>query len=119
MVNTEGPKQRRYNQVEPLPMRFNPEVTVRTRGVMEKCSFCTQRISAAKQVAESEGRRVGDGDLQTACQAVCPSNAISFGDVNNPESAVAAAVQDTRSYRLLEEVGAKPSVFYMARVWNV
>ena len=119
LVNPEGPKTRRYNIEDNLPMRFNPEVTVRTRGVMEKCNFCSQRISAAKQVAKIEGRKIQDGDIQPACQAACPSNGVHFGDINNPESAVANSVQDTRSYRLLEEVGAKPSVFYMARIWNV
>jgi Fe-S-cluster-containing dehydrogenase component len=118
MVHPEGKKQGRMNMRQPLPMRLNPEVTVRTRGVMEKCSFCTQRIQVAKHDAESDGRRVGDADLKTACQSACSANAITFGDINNPASQVSKDVNGARSYRLLEEVGAKPSVFYMARIWN-
>jgi Fe-S-cluster-containing dehydrogenase component len=118
MVHPEGKKQGRMNMRQPLPMRLNPEVTVRTRGVMEKCSFCTQRVQTAKHDAESDGRRLTDADLQTACQSACSANAISFGDINNPASQVSKDVNGARSYRLLEEVGAKPSVFYMARIWN-
>jgi molybdopterin-containing oxidoreductase family iron-sulfur binding subunit len=118
-VNPEGKKHARYNNAGDLDNRYNPEVTVRTRGVMEKCSFCTQRIQAAKHHAESEHRQVADnGELQTACQAACAANCISFGDINNPDTTVSQHVAGIRSYRLLEEVGAKPSIFYLTRIWN-
>jgi Fe-S-cluster-containing dehydrogenase component/anaerobic selenocysteine-containing dehydrogenase len=119
LANPESKNQARYNNAGDLNNRYNPEVTVRTRGVMEKCSFCTQRIQSVKQGARSEGRQIrDDGELQTACQAACPGNSISFGDINNPETSVAQQVAAIRSYRILEEVGAKPSVFYLTRIWN-
>ena len=119
MVHPEGKKQARYNNAGDLNNRYNPEVTVRTRGVMEKCSFCSQRIQKAKIHAQSEGRRVrDDGELQTACEAACPTNSITFGDINNAETRIAQQVAGVRSYRILEEVGAKPSVFYLTRIWN-
>lgn len=102
----------------PIPLSKNPEVTIRSRGVMEKCSFCTQRIESAKNIGKREGRRIGDKDLQTACQAACPTDAISFGDVNNPESRVSKERKDPRAFVVLEELGVKPMVSYMTRVWN-
>ena len=94
-------------------------MTVRTRGVMEKCSFCSQRINKVKIQARSENRRVrDDGELQTACEAACPVNCITFGDINDPETRISKQVAGVRSYRILEEVGAKPSVFYLTRIWN-
>ena len=68
----------------PLPLSKNPEVTLRSRGVIEKCTFCVQRIEAGKSLAKTEGRRVEDKDIRTACQDACPADAIVFGDLNNP-----------------------------------
>jgi len=98
---------------------LNPDVVVRDRGVMEKCSFCVQGIQAAKLKAKKEGRKVKDDEVQSACAEVCPTNAIVFGDVNDSKSQVAAKAQDGRSYHLLEEVGVQPNVYYMTKVRNV
>jgi MoCo/4Fe-4S cofactor protein with predicted Tat translocation signal len=100
-------------------MVLNPDVTVRARGVMEKCSFCVQRIQAGKLVAKKEGRPVQDGDVVSACADACPTHAIQFGDLNDKNSMVAQISTDDRSYHLLEEVGTQPNVFYMTRVRNV
>ncbi|MCC5917129.1 MAG: TAT-variant-translocated molybdopterin oxidoreductase [Cryomorphaceae bacterium] len=99
-------------------MVLNPDVTVRTRGVMEKCSFCIQRIQLGKLEAKKEGRKVKDGDVQTACMQACDTGAIQFGDVNDPESKIAALKSDKRMYHLLEDVGTQPSVFYQTKVRN-
>lgn len=97
----------------------NPEVTVRARGVMEKCTFCVQRLTEAKHAARSEGReRVADGAVKTACQQVCPTGAIVFGDMNDPRSAVSAQRKSPRGYRVLEELNVKPSITYLAKVRN-
>ncbi|MBL4586284.1 MAG: 4Fe-4S dicluster domain-containing protein, partial [Flavobacteriales bacterium] len=100
-------------------MVLNPDVVVRDRGVMEKCSFCIQGIQAAKLSAKKEGRKVKDMEVISACAEVCPTNAIIFGDVNDTESLMAAKSKDERSYHLLEEVGVQPNVFYMTKVRNV
>lgn len=111
-----------FNYVAPLKkaqtLSLNPDVTVRARGVMEKCTFCTQRIHVAKNIAKDNNRTVKDGDLQTACQESCPTNAIIFGNVNDPESQVAKLFKDPRSYGVLEEVNAAPSVRYQTKVRN-
>ena len=99
-------------------MVLNPDVTVRTRGVMEKCSFCVQRIQLGKLEAKKEGRKVKDGDVQTACMSACDTGAIVFGDVNDSESKVATLKEDKRMYHLLEDVGTQPSVFYQTKVRN-
>jgi molybdopterin-containing oxidoreductase family iron-sulfur binding subunit len=99
-------------------MSQNPEVTVRSRGVMEKCTYCLQRISGAKIAARAEGRTVGDDDLQTACQQVCPSKAITFGNVNSPDSAVSKAKKINRNYSLLEELNTRPRTSFLARLRN-
>ncbi|MDP1586919.1 MAG: 4Fe-4S dicluster domain-containing protein, partial [Prosthecobacter sp.] len=103
---------------EPQEMVFNPEVTVRPRGVMEKCTFCVQRISDAKWTAKKEGRPVAEGEVKTACQASCPANAIHFGDINNPEHSVGKMAADERGYRILEELNVRPAVTYLARLSN-
>jgi molybdopterin-containing oxidoreductase family iron-sulfur binding subunit len=95
---------------------LNPDVTVRERGVMEKCSFCVQRIQEAKINAKKNGLPVKDGDIQPACQQSCPARAIVFGDMNNPESQLAQRMKDERFYRVLEETGVRPSVGYMTLV---
>ncbi|HBF20129.1 MAG TPA: quinol:cytochrome C oxidoreductase [Cryomorphaceae bacterium] len=99
-------------------MVLNPDVTVRARGVMEKCSMCIQRIQLGKLTAKKEGRPLKDGEVQTACQSACDTEAIVFGDVNNKDSQVFKLKQDKRMYHLLEEVGTQPSVFYQTKVRN-
>src|SRR5262249_48027900 len=93
-------------------------VVVRSRGVMEKCSLCIQRIQAAKLTAEQEGRPVADGDIQTACQQVCPAEAIVFGDLADPNSRVSRLNRSRRNYRVLEELGTRPNVSYLTKVKN-
>jgi molybdopterin-containing oxidoreductase family iron-sulfur binding subunit len=120
---------------EPMQMQLNPDLTVRTKGVMEKCTFCKQRTYTARNNAKTEGRKVRDGDVQTACQQACPTNAISFGNLFDPEAKVAMQweqqrveldkeVQEKdektgnnlRGYRILEELRPFPSVMYLERV---
>lgn len=100
-------------------MVLNPDVTVRARGVMEKCSFCVQRIQDGKLNAKKEGRPVKDGEVTTACATACPTNAIQFGDLNDDNSQVNEISNSDRSYNLLQEIGTKPNVFYMTKVRNV
>jgi len=100
-------------------MVINPDVTVRTRGVMEKCSFCIQRIQAGKLSAKRENRKISDGEVTTACATACPSNAIVFGDMNDPNSEISKLYKNERSYHMLEEIGIKPSVAYMTKIRNV
>jgi molybdopterin-containing oxidoreductase family iron-sulfur binding subunit len=119
-----------------MKQQLNPDVTVRTKGVMEKCTFCVQRTYAAKNTARTEGRLVHDGEVQTACQQACPTNAISFGNLVDPESKVAkqwekqkvelaeeeqakdnqAEPSTLRGYRIFEELRPYPSVMYLERV---
>ena len=99
-------------------MVFNPEVTVRSRGVMEKCTFCVQRIQAARIDARNERRPIADGDIQTACQQACPTRAIQFGDLSNRDSVVARAHAAPRAYGVLTELNTKPRTGYLARVRN-
>ena len=103
---------------EPESLVFNPEVTVRPRGVMEKCTFCIQRIQNARQKAKVEGRGVKDGDIVPACAGACPAGAIVFGDLNDPDSRVAKMSKTGRAYHMLEELGIKPSVAYLADIRN-
>lgn len=100
-------------------MVLNPDVTVRGRGVMEKCSLCVQRIQEGKLNAKKENRRPIDGEIKTACQQVCPTNAITFGDLNDEAHTVSKHAKEPRMYHLLEEVGIQPSVFYMTKIRNV
>jgi molybdopterin-containing oxidoreductase family iron-sulfur binding subunit len=94
---------------------INPDVTVRARGVTEKCTFCVQRIRTAKEDAKMEGRAMRDGDVVTACAATCPAKAITFGDLKDPGSAVSRLAADGRAYQLLGELNTDPGVFYLAR----
>jgi molybdopterin-containing oxidoreductase family iron-sulfur binding subunit len=97
---------------------LNPDVVVRTRGVMEKCSFCVQRIAAGKRRAKEEDRRPRDGEIAPACVQSCPADAIVFGDLNDPMSRIAALAEDPRSYRVLADLGVEPAVRYLTRVRN-
>ncbi len=120
-------KVRRFNWFEynfggqnryPTTMAQNPEVTVRSRGVMEKCSFCIQRIQDSRNNAKNLGRGIQDGEVKTACQQSCPSDAIVFGNINDPNSEVSQMARDPRAYHVLEELNTKPSVTYLTKIRN-
>ena len=96
----------------------NPEVTIRERGVMEKCTYCVQRIEAARTAAQLEDRPIQDGDIRTACQAACPAQAIRFGDLNDPHSSVRQSHDHPLNYGLLEELNTRPRTTYLAEVTN-
>lgn len=106
------------NTATELSLANNPDVTVRSRGVMEKCTYCTQRISIARIDASNEDRRINDGEVLTACQAACPTEAIVFGDLNDPESMVAQARDSAHNYTLFEELQTFPRTSYLAKVKN-
>ena len=99
-------------------LMMNPEVTVRSRGVMEKCSYCVQRIQNTKIKAKNEHRAIGPNEITTACQDACPTNAIEFGDLHNAESRVAKAQANPRAYSMLEDLNNRPRTMYLARVRN-
>lgn len=112
-----------FSQVNPAwddlgRMVLNPDVVVRSRGVMEKCSLCVQRIQAGKLEAKKDGRPVRDGDIETACSSACGYGAIIFGDLNDEGSKVRAGRDDPRGYEMLEEVGTHPNVNYLVKVRN-
>jgi molybdopterin-containing oxidoreductase family iron-sulfur binding subunit len=118
-------KVRRFNflqytdlESESLKLQRNPNVTVRSRGVMEKCTYCVQRISAARIEAKKEGRAIGDGEVVTACQAVCPTQAIVFGDINDPDSQVARLKASPLNYGMLADLNTTPRTSYLARLRN-
>jgi molybdopterin-containing oxidoreductase family iron-sulfur binding subunit len=119
-------KVRRFNfllysdfETESLKLMRNPDVTVRSRGVMEKCSYCLQRISAAKIEADKENRAIRDGEVVTACQQACPAQAISFGNINDKQSKVAKLQADERSYQVLADLNTRPRTKYVAAVLNL
>ncbi len=101
-----------------LSLANNPDVTVRSRGVMEKCTYCTQKISRARIQANNEDRRIQDGEVVTACQSACPMEAITFGDTNDPNSRVTATKQSVLNYAVLEELNTFPRTSYLAHVKN-
>ena len=118
-------KVRRFNfllfsdfETESLKLMRNPDVSVRARGVMEKCSYCVQRISEAKIDADKENRAVRDGEIVTACQQACPTNAITFGNINDKSSKVAKLRSDKRSYSVLADLNTRPRTQYLAAVLN-
>jgi molybdopterin-containing oxidoreductase family iron-sulfur binding subunit len=118
-------KVRRFNfltyadwDTETLKLGRNPDVSVRSRGVMEKCTFCVQRIRGAEIVAEREGRNIHDGEIMTACQAACPSGAIMFGDLALEESVVVRWKQEPTDYGLLAELNTRPRLTHMAAIRN-
>jgi molybdopterin-containing oxidoreductase family iron-sulfur binding subunit len=99
-------------------LQYNPDVTVRSRGVMEKCTYCVQRIRHAEIDADVEGRKVRDGEVLTACQAACPTRAIVFGDMNDSASVIAGAKHSPLDYGLLTELNTQPRTTYLAVVRN-
>ncbi|HEX7089455.1 MAG TPA: Fe-S-cluster-containing hydrogenase [Longimicrobiales bacterium] len=118
-------KVRRFNwldynadKAETLEMAMNPDVTVRARGVMEKCTFCVQRIRRAQQAAAVEGRALRPGEVRTACQQACPTQAIWFGSDTAPDEELARRLRDPRRYAVLHELGTRPRVHYLARITN-
>lgn len=106
------------NNTESLKLQRNPDVTVRARGVMEKCTFCVQRINSARANAKKDNRSIQDGEIKTACQSSCPTEAITFGDINDKNSSVAKQKSSPLNYGLLTELNTFPRVTYLAKVVN-
>ena len=100
---------------QPLQLQHNPDVAVRVSGVMEKCSFCIQRIKRSKEDAKQDGRPLADGDVKPACVQSCPAEAMVFGDLADPGSKVSRLAENGRATKLLEGLGTKPKVFYLQR----
>ncbi|MGZ6097345.1 MAG: TAT-variant-translocated molybdopterin oxidoreductase, partial [Myxococcaceae bacterium] len=123
-ANNCPPKVRRFNWFDyqhddPVSrLVLNPDVVVRSRGVMEKCSLCVQRIQEGRATARRDGKSLADGAVATACQQSCPSRALVFGDLNDPKSKVATLARDARSYHMLAELNVRPNVSYLTRIKN-
>jgi molybdopterin-containing oxidoreductase family iron-sulfur binding subunit len=112
---------RRFNWLtwqwpEPLNLQLNPDVTVRSKGVMEKCSFCVQRIKEGHNRAKNEKRAIRDGEIVPACAQTCPTDAIVFGDLMNPGSKVRRLMTDPRAYQVMGYLNTKPAVIYLKKV---
>jgi molybdopterin-containing oxidoreductase family iron-sulfur binding subunit len=112
---------RRYNWYtykfsQPLNLQLNPDVTVRSKGVMEKCTFCVQRIVMAKNRAKDENRGLRDGEIIPACGQTCPTRAITFGDLNDPDTDVSVKARSARGYRILEQLNTKPAITYLKKI---
>jgi molybdopterin-containing oxidoreductase family iron-sulfur binding subunit len=111
-----------FNYTKDLPeivkMAQNPEVTVRSRGVMEKCTYCIQRLNRGKHVAKQRGTPLQDGEILTACQQACPTGAITFGNINQSDSRVVQMKNNNRNYELLAELNIKPRTSYLAKIRN-
>jgi molybdopterin-containing oxidoreductase family iron-sulfur binding subunit len=105
-----------YEFPYPLNLQLNPDVTVRSKGVMEKCTFCVQRINKAKLDAKDEGRLVEDGEIQTACMQSCPTQAIVFGNLKDPASRVSRKAKGSRGYAMLDELNTRPAITYLKSV---
>ncbi len=101
------------NWPQPLEQQLSPDITVRSRGVMEKCSFCIQRIRRGKEGAKLEDRELRDGEIEPACAQTCPPGAMVFGDLNDPDSRVSRLARSPRRFRLFEDLGTEPSVIYL------
>jgi Fe-S-cluster-containing dehydrogenase component len=101
---------------KPLDEQLSPDLSVRSRGVMEKCTFCIQRIRRAKEAAAEEGRAVREGEVVPACAQTCPPGALLFGDLDDPHSEIARKLKDPRRFRLLEHLGNEPRVMYLKRL---
>jgi molybdopterin-containing oxidoreductase family iron-sulfur binding subunit len=106
----------RYAPDPPLDYQLNPDVTVRTKGVMEKCSFCVHRIKDAHQRAKVEGRKIRDGEVVPACEQTCPTGAITFGSFLDPDSRILKLAEDKRAYQVLAELLNKPGVIYLKKI---
>ena len=118
-------KVRRFNflqyvdeETESYKLMRNPDVTVRARGVMEKCTYCVQRINLTRITSKLEDRSIRDGEIVTACEQVCPTDAIVFGDVSDPNSRVSKMKASQRNYGLLESLGTRPRTTYLAKLKN-
>jgi molybdopterin-containing oxidoreductase family iron-sulfur binding subunit len=118
-------KARRFNFLdfheavpETIKMVANPNVTVRMRGVMEKCTYCVQRIQSAKIASKREKRKLRDGDVRTACQTACPADAIVFGDLNDRTSNISRLAPVEHTFTVLEELNTKPRTTYLAKIRN-
>ena len=116
LVRLRGAREGHVRFPEPLNWQLNPDVTVRAKGVMEKCTFCVQRILEGKGDARDEDRPLRDGEIRTACQQTCPSQAIVFGDLLDPESAVSRLSADERRYWVFNELNTKPAVTYLKKL---
>jgi molybdopterin-containing oxidoreductase family iron-sulfur binding subunit len=111
-----APEKVTFSFPEPLNWQLNPDVTVRSKGVMEKCTFCIQRILEGKGNARDENRALKDGEIQTACAQSCPTRAIVFGDLLDPESEVSKRSAGERRYWALNELNTKPGITYLQRI---